>query len=389
MNILDEGKRKCVGCGACVSVCNKSAISIQFDSNGFMMPNIKNEQCVACGLCKKVCIKYEDRERYTLSRADMNYAYSLDGNIRNNSSSGGIGYEIAKAGIESGYEVWGCIYDKKLGEARHICAHAISEIELFQGSKYLHSNLTEFYKELVAGKSSRLMLFALPCQVRAARNIIDNLKIQKNVILIDLFCRGVPSQEIWTKYTNYIAEKYDIEDIQFLRFRDKKYGWHSCQISITGQNNNYSQPASSDYFYKLYTSGLCFRDSCYSCKLKLENSYSDIRIGDYWGERFKENEEGVSLVILNSESGKKIWEKVKNNVFTDRVEFSEVASAQGLIYNTYSSKVVRMRKMLRTQNIQQVVEKMCRPSLIRRMYNSMPESLKKIYRHIKSDYFGK
>lgn len=39
------------------------------------------------------------------------------------------------------------------------------------------------------------------------------------------------------------------------------------------------------------------------------------------------------------------------------MEFSEVASAQGLIYNTYLSKVVRMRKMLRTQNIQQVVEK--------------------------------
>lgn len=56
------------------------------------------------------------------------------------------------------------------------------------------------------------------------------------------------------------------------------------------------------------------------------------------------------------------------------MEFSEVASAQGLIYNTYSSKVVRMRKMLRTQNIQQVVEKMCRPSLILRVYNGMPES---------------
>lgn len=71
------------------------------------------------------------------------------------------------------------------------------------------------------------------------------------------------------------------------------------------------------------------------------------------------------------------------------MEFSEVASAQGLIYNTYSSKVVRMRKMLRTQNIQQVVEKMCRPSLILRVYNGMPELLKNIYRHIKSNHFEK
>ncbi len=383
-SILESTCRICTGCGACVAICSRNAVSLVFDENGFRMPVVNKNNCVNCGMCKKICPKFERNERYTLVKTNVRYAYSNDPYVRKISSSGGIGYEVAKAGVENGYEVWGCVYDYKSMSAKHIAAHTIDEIKAFQGSKYLHSNLVDFYKELISGKSNKLMLISLPCHIRAARNIIDQLSIKKDVVLIDLFCRGVPSQLMWEKYIDYVTEKYNIAPIHSVKFRNKDYGWHSCQISICGQNGLYTQPASTDMFYKIYTSGFGFRDSCYNCNLKLNNSYSDIRIGDYWGEKFSKNEDGVSLVLINTEIGKRIWnDYVKENVFSENVDFAEVKSAQGLINNTYSSKVKKMRKRLKACEIQEVVETMCRPPLAYRIYDSLPENVKNFYRTLK------
>ena len=53
INITD--KTKCCGCNACFNVCPKQAISMEYDSEGFLYPKIDNEKCIKCGLCLKVC----------------------------------------------------------------------------------------------------------------------------------------------------------------------------------------------------------------------------------------------------------------------------------------------------------------------------------------------
>ena len=44
--ILFENKEQCCGCGACVSVCPKKAISMQEDSCGFKYPQIDEKKTV-------------------------------------------------------------------------------------------------------------------------------------------------------------------------------------------------------------------------------------------------------------------------------------------------------------------------------------------------------
>ena len=384
-SILDSSENKCTGSGACVAICRKKAIDLKFDENGFRKPIIDYEKCIECGACKKICPKYEKIERYDLSQNVLS-AFSKDLDVRHASASGGIGYELAKAGILKGYEVWGCIYENETNTAKHVPASTLEEIEAFQGSKYLHSVLVDFYDELIYGDRPKLMLFGLPCQIRAARNIMDSLKIKKDVILVDLFCRGVPSQIIWDNYLKHIKAENGINEILTCKFRDKKYGWHSCQMTIDGGNTKYTQAASKDLFYKVYTSGYAFRDSCYYCNLKLEKSYSDIRIGDHWGETHKDNEDGISLVIINTDSGKKFWNtNITNRVNFEEVPFDEVKTAQGLIYNSYSHKVKLMRKELKKRDLVTVANKLCKPPLAVRFYLSLPEGVKNIYRkHIKN-----
>ena len=53
LNIKD--KTKCCGCGACIQVCPKRAITMQADSEGFLYPVVNDKKCVKCRLCLKTC----------------------------------------------------------------------------------------------------------------------------------------------------------------------------------------------------------------------------------------------------------------------------------------------------------------------------------------------
>ena len=43
----------CTGCGACASVCEKEAIQLLPNEEGFYRPQIDSSKCVSCGLCEK------------------------------------------------------------------------------------------------------------------------------------------------------------------------------------------------------------------------------------------------------------------------------------------------------------------------------------------------
>ncbi len=59
--ILFEKKSDCCGCGACFAICNKNAIKMLEDLEGFMYPHIDDDHCVKCYLCIRVCpIKARD-----------------------------------------------------------------------------------------------------------------------------------------------------------------------------------------------------------------------------------------------------------------------------------------------------------------------------------------
>lgn len=53
--MLYSKKGDCCGCGACASVCPKSAINMQEDKEGFLYPTINPEKCIHCKSCIRVC----------------------------------------------------------------------------------------------------------------------------------------------------------------------------------------------------------------------------------------------------------------------------------------------------------------------------------------------
>ena len=53
--ILFNKKEECFGCCACYAICNRSAILMLKDEEGFEYPYVDENICVRCYLCLKVC----------------------------------------------------------------------------------------------------------------------------------------------------------------------------------------------------------------------------------------------------------------------------------------------------------------------------------------------
>ncbi len=53
--VLFSAKEDCCGCGACLAICPKSAIIMQYDEEGFDYPVIDESKCIRCHKCTRVC----------------------------------------------------------------------------------------------------------------------------------------------------------------------------------------------------------------------------------------------------------------------------------------------------------------------------------------------
>lgn len=88
---FDLNYSECTGCMACVAVCQRKAIEIKEDSEGFKYPKYSEDKCVGCSMCKKICPSYKINE---IKVNDIEDSISLrarlkDDNAIINSTSGG------------------------------------------------------------------------------------------------------------------------------------------------------------------------------------------------------------------------------------------------------------------------------------------------------------
>lgn len=295
----------CSGCAACTFVCKQNAVQIKLNDSGFYESVIEKNICIKCGECRDVC-PFGKYTAVKINEKDSLYAaVSKDTGILTSSSSGGIGWELAKYYNVKGKDVFGCIYNKSEKKAETICITANESEKLpgLCGSKYIQSDTSGIYKKLY--QSNEGIFFGTPCQVAAVNLFLRKYKKRQNFTLVDLICHGVPSSLLWKKYLDEGAKKYHYGENPDVLFRNKKNGWREIYIYIYGNGRKYLKRERKDNFYHFFLRGNCYMDSCYECKFR-NSSSADIRIGDYWGPRFKKNNTGVSMVLPMTNAGEKI-----------------------------------------------------------------------------------
>lgn len=327
----------CVGCGACANICSQNCLHMIANTDGFLHPEIKKDICTNCGACEKACpiINKSPKNEVPIP---VYAVYSKIDAVRNNSSSGGLFYTIAEYIIKNGGVVYGAAFDKNL-YLSHTNVDTIENLKFLQGSKYVQSDTKFCFQEIKThlNNNKPVLFCGTPCQTEGLLCYLK--KPYENLFVLDFICHGVPSPKAWQEYVKY-QEKSFSSKVSSAYFRDKSNGWslHSTKL-IFENRKEYLNIHHNDAFMKAFLQNVSLRKSCYNCNFKTVNRNSDITMGDLWGIKNIlpdiTDDKGVSVVFIQSEKGKRLFEKVKDSLWEQ-----EISCEQAIAKNTAMIKSV-------------------------------------------------
>lgn len=311
MNI--EKVSNCCGCTCCANICPKEAISMVEDEKGFNYPHIDKNKCINCGLCFKSCPMMNASE--IKNELPLVYGCKIkDESIRMKSTSGGIFTVISDYVLDNNGVVYGAVFDDDL-KVVHARLETKEERNKACGAKYVQSDLGVIFSLIKNDlHSNKLVMFTgNPCQNAGLKNFLKNDKSINNLILVDIVCHGVPSPLIFRQY----IESFD--KIVDYNFRDKSITWRGANVTIKfADNTTVTNSRKARIMTDLYFRGYISRNSCGYCPFTDINRVSDMTIGDFWGiencNPSFDDGKGVSLLLLNTNKGKEIFEKVKERL---------------------------------------------------------------------------
>lgn len=321
-NHINVSSDKCIGCRNCELICNCGAVKFKTDTEGFLIPVIDEKKCLHCGKCIKVCCIEADERKVETNQQKAYIAISKNKRLYKRSASGGIFSTIAYDFLSEneGAVVCGAAFSS--GEVCHIIIRNVDEISLLQGSKYVQSNLNSVFQEikqyLISNK--RVLFCGTPCQVYALKLFLKGK--YSNLFTIDLICHGVPSPGFLRKDIESYTDYKKVEDIQFRKknplFESKSgYFFTIDSKEIPKRKNRIMITSSRDPYFSMFMNGLTFRKACYQCQFANLNRVGDITIGDCDSASYYPKfhpEAATSIVILNSQKGRYLWEGSKKSI---------------------------------------------------------------------------
>ena len=371
----------CCGCGACAAKCPRNAIHMERNKMGFWTAVVDEAQCISCGLCQKVCPMQNGVPAQKISSGSC-YAYKdPEMDVLMKSSSGGFAHRMAMQLLEAGYSIVGCAFNVEKQIAEHIVIHPGEQekLPLLQGSKYMQSR---FFDALEQAKncSNPIAFFGTPCQIAGARSLLAD---REDVVYIDLICHGVPSYRLYEKYRKLLNKKFGIiPDQMRIIFRHKPSGWRDRFIYSTDSLVKVKRHQSVDEYFLMFEYGNCYSDACYECRWRAGCS-ADIRIGDYWGERYKNDKTGVSIVLAMTDKGTRLLSKLPAESVTaqNMADYTNVQQMENVPKTIYYHEI--MQKLCDEETaLEEIVRDYVQPfeqrKQVRKKLNEIIQTVKKI-----------
>lgn len=336
-----DNPSKCCGCKSCENICPKKAIIMLENEEGFLYPSVDENKCINCGLCKKICPWINEIDRKLYLDNPICYAAKIkEKEIQKKSTSGGAFATFALRVLEQGGIVIGSEMDSN-HQVHHIIIDNKNDLKKIMGSKYVYSDLEDIFikiKEQLNNKK-QVLFSGVPCQISALLNFLQ--KTYDNLITVEVICHGTPSQRLFDKYVDYLEEKNSakLKDFQFRSKKAANWGTFKALASFVDANRNsqskFTKKINADFdpYYWSFLNCKNYRESCYECKFANPERNADITLGDFWGiEHIKPDMvdyDGVSVVIINSNKGVKLFETIKENLECDIVDYNEIQQNNG------------------------------------------------------------
>lgn len=309
--------KDCSGCSACEAVCPVEAIKFEYNSEGFLYPEVNNIKCIGCLKCESVCA-YKKDSIHHISKKENTHIYAAkirDSDVMQNSSSGGMFTALSDWFLKRNDAVVSCIYSYVDNSVQLSFLDGCAMRDKARGSKYMQAELGNAFRHivnwLINNPQKNMLVVGTGCQMAGLDLFLREKELRERVVLVDLVCHGVASSKLWKDFIHKV-ENENGGSIDYITFKDKRNGWENPSVFAKIANEEVSIKAYADWFYMGWT----LRESCYNCPYTRIDRNSDITIGDFWGIQNVMpdfyDEMGVSLVITHSEKGNKIFDEIKN-----------------------------------------------------------------------------
>ncbi len=309
------------------------------DNEGFRYPVVDEDVCIDCGLCKKVCPIIHATPEDTPHEQEGFLLQHKDDAIRQESTSGGAFTALATWVIEQGGVVFGGGFKAGTQIVVHQMVDKVEDLAIFRNSKYVQSLMGDSMAQALKFlKEDRWVLFsATPCQMAGFHEFLRG-KVYQKLICVDLVCHGIPSPRILAKYLAAKEQETKAKPTKVL-FRDKWFGYQYSSFSIYHEDSSkdYHKGIDTNAYLRAYFSNLSVRPSCYDCKFKKRYRQSDLTIWDCFPiHKFTSefDDKGTTRVLVQSEKGRMIMDKIKNDVRLIAVDPDKLVEGEREIFRS-------------------------------------------------------
>lgn len=277
--------------------------------------------------------------------------YNTDKHLRLRSSSGAVFSSLAENVLKQQGVVYGVAMSEDCYAAEFISVTSKEHLTKLRGSKYLQAKVGNAYKSVKKDLTSgKLVLFSgTGCQVNGLKSFLG--KEYENLICVDVICHGAPSPALWRKYAKYQEQKNGGK-LKGINFRCKDEGWVDFGMKeiCTGISKDEMKELyiskDRDGYMQMFLRDYCLRPSCYECIAK-KVKRSDLSIADFWGinEVAPDMNDGMgtSLVLVRTEKGKDIFEKITTNMNLKEVPYEDGVRGNPAEYKSCVRPIQRNR----------------------------------------------
>lgn len=265
--------------------------------------------------------------------------YHKDKDIRFGSTSGGAFSAISEVYCDEDYVIFGAEAEGIRVFHSYITDKTL--LDKFRKSKYSQSEMGDTYKAvksfLEIGK--KVLFSGTPCQVAGLKMFLRNIDTSR-LLTVEVVCEGVPSPLYIRKYEEAIQKKYGKEMVS-LDYRYTGESNFSCEKRPAIDHKDNGKSGKWDFqimrtelsdgraiivdrwfnpFWSIWLNHLMSRPSCNVCPFARKQRVADITLGDLWGihlycPELYGNNGGASVVFSNTEKGKDILLKARQNMF--------------------------------------------------------------------------
>jgi acetyltransferase-like isoleucine patch superfamily enzyme/coenzyme F420-reducing hydrogenase beta subunit len=340
-----KNKVDCCGCNACGDVCAHQAITFKTDIEGFWYPVVNKDKCTDCHLCEKVCPILNVKELHNDFETPLCYAaMHKNYEVRFDSTSGGLFSAFAEKVYRDGGYVGGAVFNEDWS-IRHFISNNKADLQQLRSSKYAQSDASGIYIQIrdLLRNGEKVLICSAPCQIAALKSFLH--KDFDNLYTLDFICRGVNSPKI-DKKGDADDEKESGAKIVYKKAKNKELGWKNLTYKVIFANGKvkYQTRDTSPSTRGYLKMNVFSRPSCYDCKFKGKQRYSDITLADFWGienvDKSMDDNLGTSLVMIHSHKGKDLYDSILQKLKTIEVPFDSVVVKNPMLLKSQPSPLV-------------------------------------------------